>query len=594
VRGAAALLAALAVATWAAPGGAAIPAPANAEALSPLDEFPPPSVTPLPPARWVGRNEFPLTVPVEASPPPPSQPASAIAGYAYSVSLRPGEAPCADRDLCTESETVPDLGGAFNLPTAPEGGAVWLRVVAVSGAGLSSPVPGEATLRVDLTDPVTRLHGLPSGWSRGPVRVSATAADRHSGMAGERAFTAIRVDGGAPRAAHGPAVETTVIEEGVHRVAHYAGDSAGNADDGAWVNGHHNPPPGTRTVRIDRTPPRAGFLPQSPRDPELIRVRVRDALSGPDTSRGWIGVRPAGSSQRFRRLPAAPAGDDELRARWDSAADPLGTYEFRAEARDAAGNTVSTGRREGGAPMLLANPLKTTTSLSAGFGGRVLRWHRCRRRGRKRRCRRQEIADFSRRPARRTVPYGRGLPISGKLIAGPRGAPGARPLRIAERFARGARRATTVWTGPDGSFTTRLAPGPSREVTVSYAGGRTLAPSAGPTLRLQVRSGVRLRASSRVARVGGAPLVLRGKVRSDKGEIPPGGLSVQLEFRLPGLRWEEFRAVQTDRRGRFRLAYRFSDDDSRGARFQFRAHVPAQSEWPYEPGSSRPLAVLGR
>lgn len=596
MRRAAALLVGLAVATCAAPGGAAVPAPAKAETLSPLDEFPPPPVAPQPPSRWVGRNEFPLTVPVEASSPSLSRPASAIGGYAYSVSLRPGEAPCADRERCTESETVPDLGGTFNLLAAPEGGAVWLRVVAVSGAGLSSPVPGEAMLHVDLTDPTTRLAGLPAGWTRGPVRLRATATDRHSGMAGERAFTAIGIDGGAPRVGPGASVEATAIEEGVHRVAYYAGDSAGNADDGAWVNGHLNPPPDVETVRIDRTPPQAGFLPQSPLDPELIRVRVSDALSGPDTSRGWIGVRPAGSSQRFRRLPPAPSGGDELRARWASAADPPGVYEFHTEVRDAAGNIAGTGRREGGAPMLLSSPLKTTTSLSAGFGGRVLRWHRCRRRGKRKRCRRQTIADFSRRPARRTVPYGRRLPVSGKLVAGPSGAPGPRPVRVVERFARGARRAVraaTVWTAPDGSFTARLAPGPSREVTASYAGGRTLAPSTGRTLRLRVRSGARLRTSSRVARVGGAPLVFRGKVRSDSGELPDGGLTVRLEFRLPGLGWEEFRTVQTDSRGRFRLAYRFSDDDSRGARFQFRAHVPAQATWPYSPGNSRPIFIEG-
>jgi hypothetical protein len=593
VRAAVALLVTLAAAACAVTAGAAAPSPANAQALSRPYEPRPGPVVPLPPARWIGRNELPLIVPVEA---PAPQPPSGIRGYAYSASLRPGEAPCVDRELCTESETVPDLDGAFSLPTAPEG-AVLLRVVAVSGVGLSSAVAGEATLHVDLTDPTTRLTGLPAGWTRGPVRLSATAADSGAGMGGERAFTAIRVDGGVPRAAPGASVEAAVIEEGVHRVAYYAGDSAGNADDGAWVNGHHNPPPGTRTVRIDRTPPRAAFLPQSPLDPELIRVRVRDALSGPDTSRGWIGVRPAGSAERLRRLPAAPTGGDELGARWDSAAYPPGLYELRAEVRDAAGNAARTDRREGGAPMLLPNPLKTTTSLSAGFGGRVLRWHRCRRRGKRRSCRRQTIADFGRRPARRAIPYGRGLALSGKLVAGPRGAPGRRPVRVVERFARGARRAaraTTVWTGPDGSFTTRLAPGPSREVTASYAGARALGPSAGPTLRLQVRSGVRLRTSSRLARVGGAPLVFHGKIRSRRGEIPAGGLSVGLEFRLPGLGWEEFRTVQTNRRGRFRLGYRFSDDDSRGARFQFRAHVPAQTNWPYSPGNSRPIQVSGR
>lgn len=557
-----------------------------------FDDSRPAPVVPLTPTRWVGRTDFPLTVPVDSrgAPPPPS----GIGGYAYSTAAE--GAPCARPDRCSEDETVANEGGAFTMPSAPEG-VLPLQLVAVSGAGLSSSAAGEATLRVDLTDPVTRLDGRPQGWTRGPVRLVAGAEDARSGVNGERAFTAIRVDGAAPRIAPGPSVETTLIEEGAHRVAHYAGDAAGNANDGARANGHLNAPPRTAIVRIDRTRPTAGFLPQDPSDPELLRVRIRDSLSGADPGRGWIGVRPAGSSGRFQPLPAAAPAGDRLRARWDSASSPLGFYEFKAIAYDAAGNRTAVDRREGGAPMLLANPLKTTTSLRAGFGGQVLRWHRCRRRGERRRCRRQTIADFTRRPARRTVPYGRGLPLSGRLRTGPGAAPGSRPVRIVERFALGARwktRATTTWTAPDGRFSTRLAPGPTREIVATYGGSRTQGRSAGPELWLGVRSGVRLRASSGVARVGGAPLVLRGKVAAQRGEIPLGGVSVQLQFRVPGVPWEEFRTVQSDSRGRFRLAYRFSDDDSRGARFRFRAHVPAQSEWPYEPGSSRPLAVRGR
>ena len=100
-----------------------------------------------------------------------------------------------------------------------------------------------------------------------------------------------------------------------------------------------------------------------------------------------------------------------------------------------------------------------------------------------------------------------------------------------------------------------------------------------------------MRASTPVARVGGPPVVFRGRVA---GTIPPKGKHVQLQFRLPGLPWSEFRTVRTDSRGRFRYAYRFSDDDSRGVRFQFRAFAPAQDDWPYEPGGSRPVAVRGR
>ena len=52
--------------------------------------------------------------------------------------------------------------------------------------------------------------------------------------------------------------------------------------------------------------------------------------------------------------------------------------------------------------------------------------------------------------------------------------------------------------------------------------------------------------------------------------------------------------MQTDAHGHFRYPYAFSDDDSRGVRFQFRAFAPAQAGWPYEPAASRPVAVTGR
>jgi hypothetical protein len=72
------------------------------------------------------------------------------------------------------------------------------------------------------------------------------------------------------------------------------------------------------------------------------------------------------------------------------------------------------------------------------------------------------------------------------------------------------------------------------------------------------------------------------------------GRPVELQFRYPGAAWRNFRTVPTDRRGRFRYAYAFSDDDSRGIRFQFRAVAAAEAGWPYETAASRPISVRGR
>jgi hypothetical protein len=109
---------------------------------------------------------------------------------------------------------------------------------------------------------------------------------------------------------------------------------------------------------------------------------------------------------------------------------------------------------------------------------------------------------------------------------------------------------------------------------------------------LQVRGRIGMHSSAAVATVGGRPIVFSGRVSAPP--FPAGGKAVELQFRLPGLPWSQFRTVTADARGRFRYAYRFVDDDSRGARFQFRAVAPAQAGWPYLAAGSRPVTVRGR
>jgi hypothetical protein len=522
---------------------------------------------------WIGRATFPLRI--RLGHPPGPAPLSGIHGYATVVDAKPDGAACAAPDRCTDAETTLRAGvgdDTLTIGVLPEGTS-YLHAVAVSGSGMKSASSSHAVLRVDTTNPSTSLTGAPGGWTNRAVRLIATATDAGSGMVprGETPppFTAIRVDDGAPTIAAGNLVATSVIGEDAHRIAYYARDAAGNVDDGREDNGVVNQPPRTSWVRIDRDPPSVAFTnSQEPRDPDLLRVRIADPLSGPDPSRGWIGVRRAGSGDRFAPLPAAPPADGELRARWSSDAHPAGEYEFEGTAYDAAGNITVTRRRKDGTAMILSNPLKAVTDLEAGFRGRL---------------------------RQREVPYGRGVLLSGRLSTGVRTPLNGMPVRVIERFAGlgQASRVSTVRTGAHGRFSLRLAPGPSREITAAFEGSPTLSRSASDILRLGVRSAVRFRASAAVARVGGAPLVFRGRVAAPPGTIPDEGKSVQLQFRLPGLPWSEFRTIQTDRRGRFRYAYRFSDDDSRGARFQFRAFAPAQDDWPYEPGGSKPVLVRG-
>ncbi len=524
------------------------------------DLAPGPVSVPALPA-WIGAPSLPLEI--ELGQPGGAAPLSGIRGYAVSVDPLAGSSPCAGPTSCTPLETDLQAGPAASTVTLAElpEGTSHLNAVAVSGSGVRSASVASATLRVDRTAPRTALSGLPAGWSRGPVTLTASASDGGSGMddgLGPEPFTAIRVDGGAPALAAGDRVATTVIGSGLHRVAAYARDAAGNVADGAQAGGRRNPAPTVASVAIDAEAPSLAFArAQSPADPEAIEARVADRLSGVDPSRGKISVRPAGSAERFRPLPTSLSGA-RLSARWDSAAYPRGEYEFRAVAYDRAGNRATSASRAGGAPMRLRAPLKGAVRLAA----RIVR-----RRG-------------------RTL-------LRGRALSGRRAQLAGAAVTVTESFDPGSPRAarrTTVRTGPGGGFGLRLGPGPSRGVVASLQPTATLNGARSATLRVEVPGRLRLRASARVARVGGKPVVFSGRAR---GPVPAEGKLVELQFRLPGLPWAEFRTLRTDRRGRFRYRYRFADDDSRGVSFRFRAYAPAQAGWPFGPAGSRPVTVRG-
>jgi hypothetical protein len=555
-----------------------------------FDDVRPGPAQPLAPAGWVAGNAAAV---VTIMHPPEPLPVSGISGYAVSVDRGPGSAPCAGPDRCSLAET--DLRGGLtgdraSLGILPQGVNV-VRAVAVTGSGKRSLETRSAIVRVDATLPEVGLGGAAGGWAKGPVRVTATAADALSGMAPDGPsgpFTAIAIDGGVPRVESGNAVTATVTGPGAHEVAFYGRDAAGNLGDGS---------PAVAVVRIDESPPQVAFAGfQDPAEPERIEATVTDPLSGPSPTRGSIAVRPAHSRQPFAPIPTTVAGN-RLIARWNSDAFPRGTYEFRATGYDLAGNATSSERRGDDTRLVLVNPLKKPTEIVAGFGGRQLVWQRCSRRRSQRRCRREEIEAFERRPTTRAIPYGQSLSYTGRLTSASGSSLGGLPIQIVENFAAGAdapQRTTTVETAPDGIFVARLQAGSSRRVEAVFPGNRTLTRVSGGGVRLRVLADVRMHASSSSARIGGAPVLFSGGIGDLGAPIPAGGRPVELQFRFPGSSWSDFRTVQTDAHGHFRYAYSFSDDDSRGVRFQFRAFAPAQAGWPYEPAFSRPVFVTGR
>jgi hypothetical protein len=541
---------------------------------------------------WVAAG---TAIPIHLSAPAGPLPISGIHGYAIAIDGGADGSPCAATDRCAAAEV--DLPGgvtddAITLRAAGEG-VTYVHAAAVSGSGMRSPTATRA-VGVDGTPPQVRLEGTPAGWSDGPVRLTAIATDPLSGTIAAGAggpVTAIGVDGVGPAPTPGATTTAIVSGEGVHEIVYWARDAVGNTGDG----GDSFDQPGTAKVRIDETDPVVRFGAGDPADPERIEATVTDALSGPDPERGSIALRRVGSSASFRPLPT-DSRRGRLVARWNSDDFPRGAYEFRATGLDTAGNPATTTLDLRGDAFVLQNPVKREARLAFGFGAGQLVFQRCSRAAGGRRCHRTVVRSFARRPPGRTAPCCHGALVGGRLLDAA-GAPlGGQTVEVVETFAEGARnsdRRTALTTDADGRFSTRLAPGPSREVTAEFPGTGRLTRAVGRQIRLRVRAAVRMRVSTGHVKVGGPPVLFTGRIAHPEAPLPPSGLAVQLQFRLPGMPWTEFRTVQSDAFGSFRYPYSFSDDDSAGIRFLFRASVPATGNWPFAPATSRPLAVTG-
>jgi hypothetical protein len=144
-----------------------------------------------------------------------------------------------------------------------------------------------------------------------------------------------------------------------------------------------------------------------------------------------------------------------------------------------------------------------------------------------------------------------------------------------------------VSSGGKGRFVAHIRPGPSRQIEVAYQDAGRHGYAATAKLLERVRAGVRLHIRPlRTSRTG--TIVLTGRVL---GHIPRHGVNVDLLVHYRG-KWVPFRTPHTNRRGRFKVAYRFQG--ARG-RFPFRAQVPGgQAQFPYSRGASEVIYVSTR
>ncbi|MGE5408537.1 MAG: hypothetical protein ACM3NV_07985, partial [Syntrophothermus sp.] len=334
------------------------------------------------------------------------------------------------------------------------------------------------------------------------------------------------------------------------------------------------------SLRFDDQPPAVAFAPGADDSaPAQLEATVADGLSGPASGR--LLYRRA-DARDWTELPtkllAEAAGGARLLAPLPGL-DP-GTYLFRADAVDAAGNSASTTLRADGTRMTVRVPLPPPAARTRLFA-RLTRGGRGAARGP------ESGAE------RLAVPFDGAAVLRGRLLRADGGGLAGRELRVVSRPSRGALGdavAVSIRTGPHGGFELELPPGPSRRVTVSFPGEPGLAAATRPGLLLRVRSGVTLRAVPRTLRTGQA-VRLRGRVAGRGAPIPRRGKLVAIQYREAATgRWRPILVTRSDHAGRFRAHYRFRYV-SGPTEIRLRATALSEERWPYAPGSSAPLTV---
>ncbi|HEU5142728.1 MAG TPA: hypothetical protein VFU04_06170, partial [Solirubrobacterales bacterium] len=349
-----------------------------------------------------------------------------------------------------------------------------------------------------------RVNDFDLAWAnpdQGPASPIGAAFWRISGPAGFDSGVKLTVGRGIAalpnRSVPGP---------GVYSIELWLRDEAGNESRSTAV---------AVPLAFDNVPPGVAFEASSNETahtlPDVVRANLTDMHSGPAS--GEIFYRRL-TADKWTDLPTklvkgTSPGAAQLVARLPGDLAP-GTYVFRADALDNAGNTASSTRRADGTEMALRKTAPPSTAAAAAQATAkdarprtktrlfaYLRWRQ-------------------RRGPNVTVPFGAGASVVGRLVTAAGTGLGARRLRVVSRPSRGAhakRRVDHVVTGEHGGFRLPLPAGPSRRVTVAFAGDDDLDASRRPALAMRVRGGLSLAVAPSRLRTGES-IALWGRVRA--------------------------------------------------------------------------------
>lgn len=337
-------------------------------------------------------------------------------------------------------------------------------------------------------------------------------------------------------------------------------------------------------LRFDDVSPAVAFEPVDAGEatPQQVRAQIADEDSG-----------PASGEIHYRRLDAAawtelpakfqpgnPVTTAQLVAALPGDLAP-GTYVFRADAVDGAGNAASTTRRADGVEMTVRRVATGSAAVRRAEPARSrarifarLAWH-------------------GRAGTELTVPFHASAALGGRLLDADGAGLAGRTVRVVSRPSRGAlgkAHIEVVETGPHGGFHLDLPPGTSRRIAVSFRGEERLGAARRRPLTLRVRGGVDFHAAPDSLRTGEV-LRFGGHVRTLGAPLPRRGKLVAIQYYEEATgSWRPVLVTRTDHGGRFHARYRFRYVIG-SARIRLRAVVLPEERWPYAPGASHPVTV---
>ncbi len=322
-------------------------------------------------------------------------------------------------------------------------------------------------------------------------------------------------------------------------------------------------------LRLDQDAPHVAFEPPDGGDPLRISVIAGDALSGLDA--GSIEMRRRGGDS-WHAIAAAREGN-RLVGYVDDERFRSGAFEFRAYARDLAGNESSTDRRANGSRATIDLPVRFATRLTVGV--RRVRGRRGHRRVTL--TPRAQIRAGAKLRLTGSLANADGQPIGGAAVEVSSDSPGDAIGLVPAGIAR---------TDSKGGFTYIVRGTRNKVVRFRYPGSRRIR-AATRDFALHVRASSTIRASPR-GLTNGQTVTLSGRVLTLPLPLSGKLIEVQAFFRN---RWRTFSTTRAQALGTWTFDYQFGGTRGR-VPYRLRVRLPAEGGYPFDTGSSPTARVV--